>query len=404
MTLLTRKKRMDTPIPPTKDLEDSYEDEEFEDEDDMSRPNSYHSMPETKEQTDPDIEVIHGDDGPKVKSDSDLDIFDGDDSKEGNMLMASLSVDKTQRRPLSPVPPSVAKTPTANTPPIRKTFRKGGNTSTLPLRQSKSLSPRTIGPRTITSPRGRPANRGVGRAVANLGKVRPPPKRPMPTLNDKPRIKLSPGANANRGKQLGPVWRPVGGATVKTNMWMNPSEPLPPVTKKRGISPGAEQRRNFTRTVDKQPLVIGKPKIPSQLQSEAWWQNGRFNITIRGPETVLPALPSCLVSVNPGSDINGEKDTIIPEPIDVQITFRPEENRQQQSSYMQNYFRGGAPIHKETKAADRNVINSRAAYPTFNTRIDTPKGVRGRLRTDRKPVPAYVKASSNPLNPKSPDV
>ena len=397
-------KRMDTPIPPTKDLEDSYEDEEFEDEDGMSRPDSYHSMPETKEQTDPDIEVIHGDDGPKVKSDSDLDIFDGDDSKEGNMLMASLSVDKPQRRPLFPVPPSVAKTPTANTPPTRKTFRKAGNTSTLPLKQSKSLSPRTIGPRTITSPRGRPANRGVGRGVANLGKVRPPPKRPMPTLNDKPRIKLSPGVNANRGKPLGPVWRPVGRAKVKTNMWMNPSEPLPPVTKKRGISPGAEQRRNFTKTVDKQPLVIGKPKIPSQLQSEAWWQNGRFNITIRGPETVLPALPSCLVSVNPGSDINGEKDTIIPEPIDVQITFRPEENRPQQSSYMQNYFRGGAPIHKETKAADRNVINSRAAYPTFNTRIDTPKGVRGRLRTDRKPVPAYVKASSNPLNPKFPDV
>ena len=145
----------------------------------------------------------------------------------------------------------------------------------------------------------------------------------MPTLNDKPRIKLSPGLNANRGKPLGPVWRPVGRATVKTNMWMNPSEPLPPVTKKRGISPAGEQRRNFTKVVDKQSLVTGKPKIPSQLQSEAWWQNGRFNITIRGPETVLPALPSCLVSVNPGSDINGEKDTIIPEPIDVQITFRP---------------------------------------------------------------------------------
>ena len=315
-------RRMDTPLPP-KDLTDSYDDEEFEDEDDISRPNSYHSMPETKEQTDPDIEVIHGDDGPKVKSDSDLDILVGDDTKEGNVLMASLSVDKPQKRPLSPVPPSVAKT-TANTPPTRKTFRKAGNASTLPLRQSKSLSPRTIGPRTITSPRGRPANRGVGRGIGNLGKVRPPPKRPMPTLNDKPRIRLSPGANANRGKPLGPVWRPVGRATVKTNMWMNPSEPLPPVNKKRGISPVGEQRRNFTKAVDKQPLVTGKPKIPSQLQSEAWWQNGRFNITIRGPETVLPALPSCLVSVNPGSDINGEKDTIIPEPIDVQITFRPE--------------------------------------------------------------------------------
>ena len=107
----------------------------FEDEeDDISRPNSYHSMPETKEQTDPDIEVIHGDDGPKVKSDSDLDILVGDDTKEGNVLMASLSVEKPQQRPLSPVPPPVAKTTTTNTPPTRKTFRKAGNTSTLPLR------------------------------------------------------------------------------------------------------------------------------------------------------------------------------------------------------------------------------------------------------------------------------
>ena len=222
----------------------------------------------------------------------------------------------------------------------------------------------------------------------------------MPTLNDKVQVRLSPKENSNKNKPLGPVWRPAGRVPIKSNQWVSPSEPLPPVAKKRGISPD-DGRQNATNPGGRQTLTTGKPMIPSQLQSEAWWQNGRFNITIRGPETVLPPLPSCLVSVNPGSDANDKTDNIITEPIDVQITFRPEDD--QLPPYRQNYFRGGAPIRKDVKQADRNVIVSRAAYPAFNTRIDTPKGVRGKLRSDRRPINAYVNSVSNPLNPKSPD-
>ena len=432
-------KRMDTPIPPTSDLKDSYEDEDFEDDDDISRSKSFNSRADNLEEpTEPDTEVIHGDDGPKVKFDSNLDLMvsddikenievihgddgpkvkfdsdlDLDDIKERNLLMASLASNApSQKRPLSPLPPrnspksdAVPESKPAASKKTITTFkaRRPNNASTLPLRQTKSLSPKAIGPRTLTSPRGRPANRGVGRGTfkGDLGKVKPPPKRPMPTLNDQPKIKLSARENPNKNRPLGPVWKPAGRATIKSNQWVTANEPLPPVARKQGLSP-VDGGQNTTNPTNRQPLTTGKPKIPSQLQSEAWWQNGRFNITIRGPETVLPPLPSCLVSVSPGLDANEETDNIITEPIDVQITFRPEDH--QVLPYRQNYFRSGAPIRKDAKPADRNVIKSRAAYPAFNTRIDTPKGVRGKLRTDRKPVKAYVNSISNPLNPSSQD-
>ena len=399
------KRRRNTPIPTSRNSsemgsEDEYEDD-GDDEEELSRVSSGNGTRE------PDVEVIQSDEGPKVRSDSDLDAFRQSDLAEAT---ENLSVDKRKNsaeRPLSPLPPRHNSEKENNEPPPRGLYRPTAAFAAKmrpmkklpsgPLRQSKSASPKSVSPR---SPRGRPSYRAVRvgtRPVAKntLGTLRGPPKKPFTAFSHTLR---------DTGKPLGPAWKPVGKATLNSNQRIStpPREPLPPVTQRPGDKRYGGYPVGGPYPPDARQLIItGGSRIPSQLQSEAWWQNGTFNITIRGPETVLPPLPSCLVSVNPGKDAEEETDNLITEPIDVQITFRPDE--QPQSNYTQNYFRGAAPIRQGTRP-DRNVIESRATHPTFNTRIDTPKGVRGKLRPNRRPVRGYVIQNRNPINPNTPDL
>ncbi len=357
----------------------------------------------------PNIEVIHGDDGPKVRSD-DIDFVEHtQDLEAGNSLTGSLNVGSKMSnqatRPRSPLPP---RNPSTNlkhtevhsdsnkqTTTSAQKIRKNKRTSPGLIRHTKSVSPtKSASPASVTSPRGRPSYR-VGPTAGQLGTLRGPPKKPIPAFSNGDPQKVFVLRDTDKSKILGPAWKPVGKATMNTNPLGTTQRPFPPV--------GPREVDGQNGAGDKSLMITGKPQIPSQLQSEAWWQNGKFNITIRGPETVLPPLPSCLVSVHPGSEVSSESD-LITEPVDVQITFRPEEPP---SNYRQhNYFRGHAPIRQGQKA-DRNVLNSRAAHPSFNTRIDTPKGRRGKLRPNRRPMRGHVNPAAargrNPLNPQTPE-
>ena len=114
-----------------------------------------------------------------------------------------------------------------------------------------------------------------------------------------------------------------------------------------------------------------RPKgVPSQLRSEAYLQDGKLCITIKGPSRALPALQ--LAASRPESV-----------PLDVRIML-VQDNRRSTSSRKLPPLGAMKGARRPFTPPDRNVVENRAAWPGFNTRLDQSRrrGARRRLLND----------------------
>jgi len=113
--------------------------------------------------------------------------------------------------------------------------------------------------------------------------------------------------------------------------------------------------------------------VPSQLRSEAYLQDGTLCITIKANSRILPSLAK-----------TGPNDTTMP--LDVKITVV--EDRRSSSSMLATRRKLpplGPKKSNSNVPANRNVVESRAAGPSFNTRMEQDRTPKANLRPYRTP-------------------